>query len=656
MPRDIPIGNGTVLANFDYNYTIRDFYFPNIGMENHTSGHAMRFGVWTDGVMKWMYDGWQIQRRYVDDTLVTEVTCYHPELKIELHCRDCIDFHIWLLLRQITVVDKSGLQRDVRLFFHHDFHIGGSSIGDTCYYDPRTLSIVHYKKDRYFLISACTESKCGVDQWACGKKEFAGYEGTWRDAEDGKLSLSPVAQGSVDSTIGINLNVPPNGQVKATYWICCQHDYNGAVRINKVVNEKTPEELISRTAGYWRLWVSSEKWQDFEILPQKVQDIFKRSLLIIRTQIDDSGAIIAGTDYDLTEYNRDTYSYMWPRDGALTAYALARAGYSHLCERFFAFCLDVITPEGYMLHKYNPDKTFASTWHPWLLDGKESLPIQEDGTALVIWSLWRFFKLFHDVEAVKPLYRRLITHSAEFMLRYRDRHTGLPLPSYDLWEERNGVHLFTVGAVMGGLLGAANFARAFGEDRDAQRYEQGVCEIREAVIKQMYSEEKGYFVRMVFPKSSGNCGVDTTLDAANYGIWAFGGLDPEDPRVVSTMEAIREQLWVKTDIGGIARYTNDKYFQISSDIAHVPGNPWIICTLWLAQYDIAMARTLEELKATLRLLEWVSERALPSGVLAEQVNPYTGQPMSVSPLTWSHASLVMTVMEYLEKYRLLLSP
>jgi len=49
-------------------------------------------------------------------------------------------------------------------------------------------------------------------------------------------------------------------------------------------------------------------------------------------------------------------------------------------------------------------------------------------------------------------------------------------------------------------------------------------------------------------------------------------------------------------------------------------------------------------------LQWVCRCALPSGVLAEQVNPYNRNPLSVSPLTWSHAALVIAVREYLDKY------
>jgi glucoamylase len=651
MPRDIPIGNGTVLVNFDRDYNMRDFYFPHIGMANHTAGHKMRFGIWADGQMRWIWDGWQIERKYLADTLVTDVHCRSPELQLELHCHDCVDFHIWLVLRQIKVFDLSGRNRDVRLFFNHDFHIDENDIGDTAFYDPRTSGVVHYKNDRYFLINICTDEKCGVDHWATGVKEFNKLEGTWRDAEDGVLGGNPIAQGSVDSTVGINLHVPAGGTCACTYWICCQKDYAGAVRINQVVRDKTPDELIRRTVNYWRLWSNRAEWGNLDPLSPNIIELFKRSLLILRTQIDHDGAIIAATDYDITNFARDTYSYMWPRDGALTAYALIRAGYSSLCEQFFKFCLEVITPEGFFLHKYNPDKTVASSWHPWLYDGRESLPIQEDGTALVLWSLWQHFCKFRDLEFIKPLYRRLITHAGEFMLKFRDKRTHLPLPSYDLWEERKGVHLFTVGAVMGGLLAAARFAKAFGEEANANRYEQGVEEMRQAAIKHLWNQSDNRFCRMAFPRDDGTYETDMTVDAANYGIWAFGGFEPDEPKVRATMDAIRNSLRVQTDIGGIARYTGDAYQQVSTEIKKIPGNPWIICTLWLAQYDIATATSLDQLQTVLRTFEWVVERSLSSGVLAEQVNPATGEPLSVSPLTWSHAAYVMTVMEYLAKWQ-----
>jgi GH15 family glucan-1,4-alpha-glucosidase len=117
------------------------------------------------------------------------------------------------------------------------------------------------------------------------------------------------------------------------------------------------------------------------------------------------------------------------------------------------------------------------------------------------------------------------------------------------------------------------------------------------------------------------------------------------------MQALEQTLWAKTEVGGMARYENDCYYQISRDLRLVQGNPWFICTLWLAQYRIAHANSLAELHQALPLMEWVYTHALPSGVMAEQVHPFTSEPLSVSPLTWSHAEYVLTVRWYLGRYR-----
>ena len=100
---------------------------------------------------------------------------------------------------------------------------------------------------------------------------------------------------------------------------------------------------------------------------------------------------------------------------------------------------------------------------------------------------------------------------------------------------------------------------------------------------------------------------------------------------------------------GWARYEDDYYHQVSNDVKNVPGNPWFICTLWLADYHIARARSVEDLEMAKPILDWVAKHALASGVLAEQVHPETNAPLSVSPLTWSHATLVATVTAYQNK-------
>src|SRR5437588_11854005 len=138
MPRDLPIGNDRLLVNFDADYVIRDIYYPHVGKENHAGGAPFRFGVWASGKFAWMgaVAGWRIERRFEEDTAVTDVRCTHDQLGVELRCSDCVDFHETVLLRKIVVRNLRAEPREIRLFFHHDFRISESELGDTAAYDP----------------------------------------------------------------------------------------------------------------------------------------------------------------------------------------------------------------------------------------------------------------------------------------------------------------------------------------------------------------------------------------------------------------------------------------------------------------------------------------------------------------------------------------
>ena len=657
MPRDLPLGNGSLLVTFDSRYRLRDLYYPHVGQENHTTGEAFRFGVWADGRFSWIEDeGWTREMGYEPDTLVTRVELSHPELELRLICSEAVDIVLPLYVRRVEIRDLRGAEREVRLFFHHDFHILGNPVGDTAYYEPERRALFHYKADRWFMMNGARPApppeegmapfELGIDQWATGTKEFRGAEGTWRDAEDGELSGNPIAQGSVDSTLALHARISPNATAVLHYWLAAGTSFEEVTRVNRLVRKRGPEDFLGRTRDYWRLW-SEKPHRDLSMLPEEVPPLLRRSLLIIRTQIDDGGGIVAANDSDILGFARDTYSYVWPRDGALVAHALDQADCFELSQRFFEFCRKVITPEGYFLHKHNPDGTLASSWHPWVRSGRKTLPIQEDETGLVVWSLWRHVRKFGDIEFLKPLYREVIARAAGWMAAYRDRESGLPLESYDLWEERYGIHGFTLAATWAGLSAAADLGGRLDERHLSEGWARAAGEIKDATERLLWSPEQGRFARSLYRKPDGSYERDDTLDASLFALWYFGMFPPDHPKVRSTMEAILTGLRVNTQVGGIARYPNDRYQAAGG--ADVTGNPWFVCTLWTALWHIALASTVEELTPALEIIHWACDRALPSGVLAEQVHPLTGAPLSVSPLTWSHATLVSTVLEYRDK-------
>jgi glucoamylase len=621
MPRDVPVGNGSLLVAFDREGLIREFHFPHVGEENH-AGEPFRLAIAVDGTTH-LLSSFEIQRDYLGETLVSQLEWKNESLGLKITSNDTVDFEKNIYLKKFVVENLFDNQRECKLFCSQSFYIYSNPIGDTAAFKPDDKLLLHYKHERYFSINISANHKYGIDEFATGNL------GTWKDAEDGVLSGNPIAQGAVDSSLAIPLTLEPKGKTSCIYWICAGKTWEEVQALDTFVKKTTPEVLLQRTDAYWRSWVNKEP---LDHLPPSLQRLYKRSALICATQINRCGSVIAANDSDAIGFNRDTYSYMWPRDGALVAHAMELAGYN--MESFFQFTASLIQKEGYFLHKYLPSGSLGSSWHPWLKDGASQLPIQEDETALVIWALWKHFEKFKDLERIAPLYHPLIKKAADFMMNYRDPRTNLPLPSYDLWEERQGILTFTLSTVYGGLMAASHFAALFGDMEVSQEYKQGALDLKQAMDKYLYLPHEKRFARMINFSSDGKIEVDSTLDASLYGLFAFGAYSVDDPKVKSTMDQVFTKLVVN---GGTIRYENDPYYREGA-----LSNPWFVTTLWRAQYLIAKG----DLQEALKVLEWVAEHALPSGVLAEQISAQNGQPLSVSPLTWSHGTLITTIQHY----------
>jgi len=642
--RDIPVGNGSLLVTFDEKYQIRDIYYPRVGQENHTDGAPSRFGIWVDGEFSWVAaDGWTRSLQYLRETLVTDVVLTNSRLGVSIVCNDTVASHEDIFLRRVTVRNLTSDTRSARVFFHQDFRIYENKIGDCAYYDPETAAIVHYQRDRYFLIG----SEPHFDAFATGRKAFGDQEGTWRDAEDGKLAGGVVTEGSVDSVIGIHITLDAHDEKVLYYFIAAGRCHSDVARLNGRVRQRTPESYLANTENYWRTWVNKND-TDFSDLPDEVLDLYKRSLLIVGTQIDKGGAILAANDSDVVLRATDHYSYLWPRDGAFVANALDLAGYPEITQTFFNFCRRIVHPSGYFLQKYNPDGTVASGWHAaWDPHTKAPLvPIQEDETALVLWALWEHFELRRNIDFAHRMYIGLVKPCADFMVGHRDEQTGLPLPSWNLWEDRWGIHTFTCATVVAGLRAAAKFGRLFAENADAETYAAVADQMVNGISEHLYDNQLRRFIRGLNDDRQGGLERDLVIDSSLFATFYFGCFPTDDERVNNTMAAVEQHLSLPG--GGTARYQNDHYMRASEEFT---GNVWFICTLWLAEYYIAAAKDAGDLAKPLDILKWTAAAALPSGGLGEQMNPLTGEHVSVSPLTWSHSTFIATVHSYLRRQK-----
>src|SRR5207237_8927283 len=127
----------------------------------------------------------------------------------------------------------------------------------------------------------------------------------------------PIAQGSDDGYLALHLpDISPGSEIIAFHWLAVGPDLNVVIESENRIREHGPESFITRTRNYWSRLVNKQQ-QDFGDLAAELVDLYKRSLLVLRTQIDYNGYIIAANDADLASLSREIYSYMWPRVCAL---------------------------------------------------------------------------------------------------------------------------------------------------------------------------------------------------------------------------------------------------------------------------------------------------------------------------------------------------
>ena len=647
MPKSLTVGNGNILACLDKYAQVKDFYFPHVGLENHIGEDSInRIGIFADGRLSWTSSSeWKITIRGLENANASDIVAENENLGVQLLFTDTVYNEKPILLRRVRVKNLFKRDREIRLFFGQEFNIFQSRRQDTGYYDPFNNCIVHYEGKRAFLVNGLHGER-GINDYTTGLFKIEGREGSYKDAEDGKLEKNPIEHGLVDSVIAFWIPLAPEAEDTVYYWIAAGKSVAETLELNDYVLEKTPEHLLQTTHDFWSAWVNRQNFNYYGLSKECVS-LFKQSLFFMRSHVDATGAVIASGDSDMLQYGRDTYSYMWPRDGAFTTLALDKAGDSNVARKFFEFCNSVITDEGYFMHKYRADGSLGSSWHPWVTkDGKIQLPIQEDETALVLYALWGHYEISRDLEFVEEIYNSFIRKTANFMALYRDKTTGLPRQSYDLWEERLGISTFTSATVYGALLAAAKFARLLGKLDAEEEYEQVAKEIKEGIMKYLYDPETGNFHKLIRVED-GKISVDKTIDISSvYGVFRFGVLSADDPILRKAFDITEERLFCSSYSAGLARYEGDNYYRFGSD---VPGNPWFISTLWAVQYYIASAKDESGLVRVRAWFEWIVSLALPSGVLSEQINPYTKEQISAAPLTWSHSEFVLAVIAYLEK-------
>lgn len=639
MGRPVMLGNGGLTVGLNEQGLVHDFYYPYVGLDNLTTSRSVhhKIGIWIDDQFSWVDDGsWQISVDFESDALVSAIRMRSDKLNVELIFDDFVDNEYNVFCRKITVNNNASITREIRLFTHQVFQISRAGRADTALFVPEENYILDYKGRCALIIYGEESSGQVYDQFAIGNYGIEGKEGTFKDAEDGELSGSPVEHGGVDSVMRFTLSLSANSSGEVDYWIVAADSQFAAQSIHDQIKKDGLERRLTLTRQYWHEWLAIGS-NVLHSVDKEYLVALKKSLMIIKVHADRRGGIIASADSSIYNFGRDYYSYVWPRDGAFAIWPLIRLGYTEEPKKFFEFCRDILTPDGYLMHKYQPDRAIGSTWHSWLHDNRKELPIQEDETASLIYMLGEYYEYSRDEDFVRGLYTTFVQPAANFMASFIDEQTGLPHASYDLWEEKFLTHTYTVALVYQALLVAADFAELFEFPDDVAKW-SGIAEKILSNAGIFFDNERQLYRKGYLLNNDGSLTFDNTLDISSlYGSLVFG-LHQDKEHIKKTVANVEEIMLDKTPSGGLGRYENDHYFE--STPAYL-GNPWFVTTLWIAQY---YARSGQTDKAK-KYIDWTLQHTTESGVLPEQINPTDGSALSVSPLVWSHAELANTILD-----------
>ena len=378
---------------------------------------------------------------------------------------------------------------------------------------------------------------------------------------------------------------------------------------------------FERTLNYWREWWHTCRYDG------PYSDLVRRSALTLKLlTYEPTGALVAAPTTSLPEQiggvrNWD-YRYTWLRDSSLILYALQLLGYQEEATDFFEW-LDrlCMTCHGELQIMYTIDGEMNIPEHTLEhLEGyRRSSPVRVGNAAFNQKQLDIYGEVLDAVhfhhERVNMTVRDEWWDEVKFMAEQTIRKWREP--DSGIWEVRGGARHFLYSKLLCwvALDRAVRLAKKRGIN--IKKWTKVREEIRRAILSEGYNDEVGAFTQSFGEKA---------LDASALVIPLTGFLPVTDPRVQSTVERIQERL---TSNGLVYRYLNED---------GLPGGEaaFALCSFWMVD-NLALQGQADEARA---LFEKITAYCNDLGLLAEEIDPVSGELLGNYPQGFSHLALI----------------
>ena len=392
-----------------------------------------------------------------------------------------------------------------------------------------------------------------------------------------------------------------------------------------------PYDALRHSVEDWRAWVSRCRYKG------PYRDAVVRSLITLKAlTYAPTGGIVAAPTTSLPEEpggvrNWD-YRYCWLRDSTLTLNALLAAGYQEEAEAWRNWLLRAVAGDPadlQIMYGVAGERRLPEFELPWLSGFAESAPVRSGNDAVKQLQLDVYGEVMDSLSlaresglSAQPDVWALQTALLDFL------RTHWQQPDEGLWEVRGGRRQFVHSKVM--VWVAADRAVRTLErhpelDGDLDGWRALRDEVHREVCEKGYDPERNTFTQSYDSRE---------LDAALLLIPRVGFLPPDDPRVIGTIDAVREEL---AHGGFLRRYSTD-----DADVDGLPGGEgaFLVCSFWLADALYMTGRT----KEARELFERLAGLANDVGLLSEEYDPMTGRHLGNFPQAFSHIGLVNTAL------------
>jgi GH15 family glucan-1,4-alpha-glucosidase len=440
---------------------------------------------------------------------------------------------------------------------------------------------------------------------------------------DGIRLATPVALSDEDGTARADFSVSAGERMPFVLTWSASHE--------PAPPHLDPEELVTGCEYWWRTWVERCTYEG------EWREAVVRSLLTLKAlSYGQTGGLIAAPTCSLPEQlggsrNWD-YRYCWLRDAAFTLTALNDAGYTDEALAWRAWLLRAVAGDpARMQIVYGPaGERHLPEWHAdWLPGYEDSTPVRIGNAAATQFQLDVYGELA-DSQYTLVLESGFHPGQEQVVGRVLAQvERAWTQPDEGIWEVRGERRHFTHSKVMAWVTfdRALKLVERVGLDGPVDHWRAVRDRIHADVCRNGFDAERNTFVQYYGGHE---------LDASLLRMAHVGFLSPSDPRVVGTVDAIREELSVGD--GLLLRYSPAAQGKV--DGLHEDEGAFLACSFWLADNLALLGRDDEARSLFERLLSLRND----VGLLAEQYDPRRQRLVGNFPQALSHLALVNTAL------------